>query len=285
LWCACCLPLAFGAWTTGPVLIRPAMLGCTVFLDLLELPRDVRPKCSSCETYGRVCLYRTEPDESRPAALRRRYAQQEGQIQELRESYENLQQLIEALRSGNDATANTIIWHIRRGTDIASLAQHIRAGSLLLQLHDSPAPTQGHVISPNDGQQPAATSEAEAQQSMARLGLHIQSPYEELFNLLQTMDESRASVALRRIREGYSVSDILRIARQAKLSLVPNTERRYEFPHSTGFPQFIRTADNAHLEEIVEEPESSSQECMLDTSARAAGVIQTQPYSTPPHAS
>jgi hypothetical protein len=42
LWCACCLPLAFGAWTTGPVLIRPAMLGCTVFLDLLELPRDVR---------------------------------------------------------------------------------------------------------------------------------------------------------------------------------------------------------------------------------------------------
>jgi hypothetical protein len=214
-----------------------------------------------------VCLYTTEPNESRPAALRRRYAQQEGQIQELRESYENLQQLIEALRSGNNAIADTIFWHIRRGTDISSIAQHIRAGSLLLQLHDSPAPTQGHVISPN-GQQPAVTSEAEAQQSMARLGQHIKSPYEELFNLLQTMDESRASVVLRRIREGYSVSDTLRIARQAnpvqQLSLVPNTERRYEFPHSTGFPQFIRTADNLHLEEIVEEPESSSQECILD---------------------
>lgn len=177
--------------------------------------------------------------------------------------------LIEALRTSNDTSADTIFSHLQQGTDIATLVEHIRTGSLLLQLHDAATISRGCESSPGDvsEQLQPETSEPEAQQAMIRPGQSIQSPHQELFHLLRVMDETRAMEVVRRIREGYDVMDTLRIAREAnplqQSSLSPSIDRRYEIPHSADFPQSLRIVDNPYLEQIVEDSESSPQECIV----------------------
>jgi hypothetical protein len=79
----------------------------------------------------------------------------------------------------------------------------------------------------------------------------VASPYEELFDLLQSARKHEALEVLHRIRQGHNVHTILRKAKEAnpvaQPSLVSGTRRQYQFSHRSYFPRFLKITDNSYL--------------------------------------
>lgn len=89
----------------------------------------------------------------------------------------------------------------------------------------------------------------------------VQTPYEELFHLFRAVKEEEANEMVRRIRAGEDVSDMIRLVNDGNLliqtHLVPETGRRYQFPHLPKVPEYLRSAYNPYfniLMAALEEP-------------------------------
>ncbi|KAI2631054.1 hypothetical protein GGR54DRAFT_628061 [Hypoxylon sp. NC1633] len=97
-------------------------------------------------------------------------------------------------------------------------------------------------------------------QALKRKNSELQNritPYQELFDLLQTKSETESLEIWRRIRTGNDVNSILRHTRDGdlliQLSLVPEARRRYEFPYVPDMPPSILAPDNLYLRSFVYE--------------------------------
>ncbi|KAI9155693.1 hypothetical protein HJFPF1_08282 [Paramyrothecium foliicola] len=160
-----------------------------------------RPKCGPCTSGGKECKFTTDPDETRFAALKRTH-------------------FVEALKSIDDNAAATVIHQLRQGVSIPEVARDVGTGSLLLQLHGHPTLVkQGNEVESSDSTSAVATPQEQAHIPPMGLTQHpsrvVASPYEELFDLLQTANKQAALEILRRIRQGHDIDSRLRQAKEA----------------------------------------------------------------------
>ncbi|KAF5009796.1 hypothetical protein FDECE_4004 [Fusarium decemcellulare] len=197
----------------------------------------------------------------------------EQQLHELRRSHGTLQQLLDALRSRDDTEAAAILRQIRQGVDAASLVRHLSTGNSPLQL---PGASGSGAIQP-----------ALAVRGGKRKRQDDLEPYAELFELFKSMSERESFEVLSRARQGASISDILRHVTDGnlllQLSLVPETRRRYQFPHVSDFPSFLRTRENPYLDALMFEAtvDSSTESNTRQRSSNWATRADQAPYLTP----
>ncbi|KAL7936549.1 hypothetical protein V8C35DRAFT_295798 [Trichoderma chlorosporum] len=86
-----------------------------------------RPSCRRCLQRNSECRYTTKPGETTSQALRRGY-------KDLRYKSTVHEELYDLLKSLDDEEANHVWQRIRSGIDAATLLNHLKAGSLLLQM-------------------------------------------------------------------------------------------------------------------------------------------------------
>lgn len=78
------------------------------------------------------------PGESRTGAAKRKYAEIEQELSALRTSRTDVESVLNAIRSRDEADATAIFNLVRQGADIDSIVRHISTGDLLLQLRVTP---------------------------------------------------------------------------------------------------------------------------------------------------
>ncbi|KXJ88330.1 putative zinc finger protein [Microdochium bolleyi] len=86
-----------------------------------------RPECTRCISKKKQCHYETNGQETRTQARKRKF-------ETLQSRQDNLEYVVEALRSRPDPDADAILWRLRKGDAIDALANRLRHGDLLLQL-------------------------------------------------------------------------------------------------------------------------------------------------------
>jgi hypothetical protein len=79
--------------------------------------------------------------------------------------------------------------------------------------------------------------------------------YEELYNYLRSGADADAQLIFYKVRTGVDVETILRQVKDGdlllQLTLVPETETRYEFPYVAEMPSFLQIPDNLYLGSLI----------------------------------
>ncbi|KAK5658865.1 hypothetical protein OQA88_1679 [Cercophora sp. LCS_1] len=218
-----------------------------------------RPVCSSCKSHGFECVYGSGPAESRADAFKRSQDRLEEQTKQPSASNETCRRLVASLKHLDEASALSLLHRLRDGASIASLIDRVATVA--------PTPDANTFMS---------VGKRKRQHDDDIDGALL---YEDLFNVLIKATEEEGLELLRRIKSGAGVSATLRQAKDAnlllQLSLVPETRRRYQFPHRPKFPQSLTTDDNPYIASLI-------YECSLPVTGPTEA--QQTPYLTPYHA-
>ena len=89
--------------------------------------------------HDKQCVYETRPDETQTQALKRKYS-------ELLSHKSAHEEVCDLLRQRSDDEAAEILRLLRSGADVESIVHQIRAGDLLLQLHQAPETNLPHKL-------------------------------------------------------------------------------------------------------------------------------------------
>ncbi|KAM0542279.1 hypothetical protein ACHAPJ_012887 [Fusarium lateritium] len=236
-----------------------------------------RPCCSSCLKRKQECVYATEPYETRVSALKRIHSNSEQELQNLQASHDALSKLFRVLASSHDTGAAAILQEVRRGSNPAAILNELNQGIL------SPTQTPTHnQIShlPGVDSSGSPMTRLPSLDTWLRKDTQTQTPYQELFHLLQTMREDESISILRRVRAGEDVASLVRLIRDGNLvmqmALVPETQRQYQFPYLSQIPEYLSSMRNPYLEALVAGSNP------LSCRSRKAGVmIDHRPYTIP----
>lgn len=225
--------------------------------------------------------------------MKRRHVELETQFQQLQSSHRNLERFVQALKHLDDNAASAVIQQLRQGANITELARDVDVGSLLLQLSHRP-----NLVNQDKGAEPMDSVESSSEQAKKQPTALTQdqfaavgSPYEELFDLLRTASNQEALETIRRIRQGHDIHTTLRKAKEAdpmaQLSLVPETRRKYLFPHRSYFPHFLKMPDNLYFHSNIYKAAfqgTSSPHRMNIRASNKQSIVNQPLYTTPFHA-
>ncbi|KAK0653055.1 nitrate assimilation regulatory protein nirA [Cercophora newfieldiana] len=98
----------------------------------------LRPVCRSCSFRSRDCAWVLPPGQTKAAVLKRKYTELEQETETLRSSHETLAELVNVIRSRDEADAIAVYQRLRQGAEPQAVLRSVREGDLLLQLQLTP---------------------------------------------------------------------------------------------------------------------------------------------------
>ncbi|KAF4972199.1 hypothetical protein FSARC_1181 [Fusarium sarcochroum] len=264
---------------------RTVLVACDTCSKRKAKCDGARPCCSSCLRRKQECVYATEPYETRVSALKRIQSNSEQELQDLQASHDALSKVFRALASSHDAGAAAILKEVRGGSNPAAILNELNQGTSSSSQSPFDAESRGATHnqisqSPEFDPQERPATRLPSLSTWLQQGIQSQTPYQELFHLLQTMNEDESIDVLRRVRAGEDVASLVRLIRDGNLTmqmaLVPETQRQYQFPYLSQIPQYLSDMRNPYLEAL-----STGSNSPAFRSSKAGVMVDHRPCTIP----